>query len=479
VTSAPTRRVALAALLTGLVVFGIALVGLDARATYGAQVTSDEPQYLLSAISVFEDRGLDISDELRAEAWRHFHEATLPQQTEVLPDGRELSPHDPGLPLLLALPTGLGGWVAAKALLAAVAGLLAGVLVWLAHRRLGVPLVAAAVVAGVFGASAPLAVYATQVYPEIVAAMVVAVGLVGTLGSPPRRTGIVLTTLAVLVLPWLAVKYVPVAAVLAVALLWRLRTRRGDAALVGLALVVGASAYVLFHQVVYGGWTPYATGRTFTGGEFTVVGRDPDYLGRTPRLLGLWVDRGFGIAAWQPAYLLAFPALGALVRRRPAGWAVLLGVAASGWLVATFVALTMHGWWAPGRQVVVVLPAVVLVVAWWVGASRARLAWTAGLGGVGVLTYLLLVIEASTGRLTMVVDFATTANPIYRAWRQVLPDYQVPTATTWVLHAGWLVIAAALAWWGWHSAARPVVDAVGGVPRPAASTSTRQPSRRG
>ena len=69
-SAAPTRRVALAALLTGLVVFGLALVGLGARATYGAQVTSDEPQYLLSAIALFEDGDLDISDELRAEAWR-------------------------------------------------------------------------------------------------------------------------------------------------------------------------------------------------------------------------------------------------------------------------------------------------------------------------------------------------------------------------------------------------------------------------
>jgi hypothetical protein len=91
----------------------------------------------------------------------------------------------------------------------------------------------------------------------------------------------------------------------------------------------------------------------------------------------------------------------------------------------------------------------------------------------------MLVIEASTGRLTMVVDFASTANPLYRAWRQVLPDYQVSTATTWLLHAGWLVVAGALAWWGWRSAARPVAHAVRGVPRTAESTSTREPSRRG
>src|SRR3954471_22475710 len=113
--------------------------GIPVRATYGAQTTADEPQYLLTAISLFEDRDLDIADELAARRWTAFHEAELPEQTRPLPGGRRLSPHDPLLPLLLAVPAGLGGWIGAKLAMAGLAGLLAVVLLWTAVRRLRVP----------------------------------------------------------------------------------------------------------------------------------------------------------------------------------------------------------------------------------------------------------------------------------------------------------------------------------------------------
>ena len=73
--------------------------------------------------------------------------------------------------------------------------------------------------------------------------------------------------------------------------------------------------------------------------------------------IGLLVDREFGLAAWAPAWLLLAPALAALgaAAGRPgrSRWSV---PALAGWFVATFVALTMHGWWWPGRQVVVIAP---------------------------------------------------------------------------------------------------------------------------
>ncbi len=96
-----------------------ACVALPARATYGARTTADEPQYLLSALSLWEDGDLDIADELAAERWRDFHEAQLPVQTEPLePTAGGVSPHDPLLPVLLAVPVGLAGWAGAKATLA-------------------------------------------------------------------------------------------------------------------------------------------------------------------------------------------------------------------------------------------------------------------------------------------------------------------------------------------------------------------------
>ena len=92
-------------LLVGLITVGVSLLAIDARSTYGARVSSDEPQYLLTAMSLWEDLDLDISDELADERYRPFHENRINQQTYALNDsGQELSPHDPLLSILLAVP---------------------------------------------------------------------------------------------------------------------------------------------------------------------------------------------------------------------------------------------------------------------------------------------------------------------------------------------------------------------------------------
>ena len=477
----------------GLLAFLGAAAGIGVPATHGARTTADEPQYLLTAISLATDRDLDIADELAAGRWRAFHAPPLPEQTEPLASGRRLSPHDPLLPLLLAAPVAAGGWAGAKLAMAALAGLLAGLLLWTAVRRFGVPVGTGLLVVAVFALSPPLAVYGTQIYPELPAALAV-VAAVAALTTPgaPGRAGVVVVGVAVAALPWLAVKYVPVAAVLALLAGWRLlgAGARQRALALAAALAAAGVAFVVLHRWWYGGWTPYATGDHFVAGELSAVGSDPDYLGRSRRLLGLATDRGFGLAAWQPAFLLAVPALATLARRRPAGWAAVALPLAAGWLVATFLALTMHGWWFPGRQVVVVLPLAVLAVACWAGAGRRRrkeLAHhqdhgtpegdqagrhgdarapfaVAVCGGFGVVAYAWLVADGLAGRVTWAVDFFATRDPAYRAWRLVLPDYLAVTTATWVLHAAWLVVLAAWAAVAWRQA-----GAVAGEP-PGAAT---------
>jgi hypothetical protein len=459
----------------GLLAFLGAAAGLPVPAAHGAQTTADEPQYLLSAVSLAEDRDLDIADELAAGRWRAFHAPALPEQTAPLAAGRRLSPHDPLLPLLLAAPVAAGGWVGAKLAMAGLAGLLAGLLLWTAVRRLGVPVGAGALVVAVFALSPPLAVYGSQVYPELPAALAVLVAVAAlTVPGAPGRAGVLAAGAAVVALPWLAVKYVPVAAVLALLALWRLRAAgaRRRALLLAAGLVAAGVAFVVLHRWWYGGWTPYAAGDHFVGGELTAVGPDPDYLGRSRRLLGLATDRTFGLAAWQPAWLLAVPALATLARRRPAGWAAVALPLAAGWLVATFLALTMHGWWPPGRQVVAVLPLAVLAVAWWAGGSASGRGPAAGrrplavavAGGIGVIGFAWLVADGIAGRVTWAVDFFQTGDPAYRAWRLVLPDYLTVTTATWVLHAAWLVVLAA-----WAAAAWRRADPAAGAPPGAAA----------
>ena len=452
-TDAP-RRFGVQLAVLGIVVFLAAAAGAGVRATYGAQTTADEPQYLLTAISIAEDGNLDIADELADERWRTFHEAQLPVQTKPLPDGREVSPHDPLLPLLLALPMSLGGWFAAKLTMAAFVAALAVAVGWVAVRRLRVPATTTLAVVGILSMSAPLSVYGTQIYPEIPAALAVTLAI-GALTRPLQRRGCWLLAAAVIALPWLAVKYVPVAAALGVLAVVRLvRDERRSAALGLVFTAAGAGiVFALVHLAVWTGLTPYAAGDHFVGGELTVVGSSPNYLGRSTRLIGLLVDRHFGIAAWQPAWLVLVPATAIAVRRRPAGWHVLVPVLAVGWLNATFVALTMQGYWFPGRQIVVVLPAAVLLL---LVAARDAPWLRAGIlstGLLGVWSYAWLVRDGRRGAITWVVDFFDVGDPWYRAWSSLLPAYLTPSAAgTWVRHGLWIAAAAVAAIVAWRRA---------------------------
>ena len=429
-------RLAKALLLLGAAVMIWTAPLIAVRATDGERTTADEPQYLLTALSLGEDLSLDVRDERAAERHREFHEAGLPLQEDLQADGGRVSPHDPLLPALLAAPMVVGGWVVAKLTLAATAGGLAAAMLWVAVRRFDVPLGVAVLAVAAFSLAAPLAVYGTQVYPELPAALTVTVAI-GALAGPVDRRAVAVLGVAVVALPWLAVKYLPVAAALflvGAVRLWA-RDRRAFVALTA-ALGVAGVVYLIAHQVWYGGWTAYAAGDHFVAGEFGAVGFDPDYGGRAHRLTGLLVDRGFGLAAWQPAFLLAVPAVAALARRRPPGWDALAVPLAAGWLTATFVALSMHEWMWPGRQLVVVTPCLVLAVAWWAGKVAAVRPWLVAGAVIGAFTFAWLVVEGLTG-LTLIDDFETTTNPLYRGWRHLLPDGRGVPGGTGALRALW------------------------------------------
>jgi len=447
------------AIAIGVAAAVLGLIGLGARATYGAQVSGDEPQYLLTAISLAEDLDLDISDEIATGRFRPFHEVDLDPQTAVLDaNGQQLSPHDPLLPVLLAAPMALAGWAGAKAFLALVAGATAAATVHLAVSRYRVPPKPAAAVVLACFASPPLTVYATQVYPEMPAALCTVVALTGVTGARSRRWSWAAVG-ALVALPWLGVKYLPVAAVLGLA--WAARAYRDGRRDPGwavhlmqaLVLVTAGVAYLAIHRRVYGGWTVYAAGDHFVGGELDVVGTAPNHVGRSRRLIGLLIDRGFGLAAWSPLWLGLPPALAVLGRRRPPGWLVLAATLAAGWATATWVALTMHGWWWPGRQVVVVLPLAAVVLARAVTPAGAWLRGLLAAGAVGAVTWWWLAWEASTGRRTVIVDFEQTAAPWYRAWRLALPDHRRMATLDQGLTGLWLVVLATAAVLAWRASA--------------------------
>lgn len=468
----PARRLRLTLVAVFATTTAWCFLGAGVPATFGAHVAVDEPQYLLTATSLAEDLDLDISDELADERWRAYHRTALPEQTELLAGGQRVSPHDPLLPAYLAVPMAVGGWVAAKLSLAVLAGALAATLTWTAVRRLGVAIGPAATTVACFAAAPPLAVYGTQIYPELPAALAVAVCFAAATG-PLGRRGAMVFGVAVSALPWLSVKYVPVAGAFTLVVLWRLWAldRRTLFGWLVAGLAASGAVFAAAHLALYGGLTPYITGDHFGGDQLAVTGTAPNLAGRSRRLVGLLVDRDFGLVPWQPAWLLGLPALGALARLRPQWWPAVALPLAAGWLTATFVALTMHGFWWPGRQTVVVLPLVVLAVAW--AAHRLGGAVTVLLrGGLawGAITFAWLVVAGVAGRTTWVVGFDETTNPLVRGIRPLLPDLRALGPIDQGLLAAWVAVAAALALLGWRLA--PTTSVPQPVRRP---TMQRQP----
>jgi hypothetical protein len=295
----------------------------------------------------------------------------------------------------------------------------------------------------------PLAVYGSQVYPELPGALCVA-GIIALTGAERRRSLAVAGVVALAAAAaWLSIKYVPVAGVAALCALWGW-WRRGDRRAVGVA--VGAAAvlgalWAAAHVAWYGGLTPYASGDFFAenGGQLSVMGDQPDRLARSVRLLGLLVDRDFGLGAWQPMWLLVIPAIAVLLVRRPPRWGSIAAPLAAGWVMATWVAVTMHGWWFPGRHLVHALPCAVLAIAWWldrVALGRA-VAWAGVV--VGVTSSLWLAGQAAFADVTLVLDPWATTVPVLRLMQPLLPNMRDHGIDVGVRYIGWLVVLLALA----------------------------------
>ena len=429
-------------LLVAISTFFFAMVAINARATYGAKISVDEPQYLLSALSIVEDGNLDISDELDERRYWTYHPLKLNQQTiDLTEEGQRISPHDPLLPLLLALPMGIGGWVAAKVTLALIAALTAAVTLWVAVRRFSASENIAALVIGLCFASPPMTAYATQIYPEMPAALCLVLG-VGIVTSKLDRGKFFWLSIVITALPWLSVKYVPVAAALvlfAVVKHWKKDKR--EVLIFGGILLVAGLVYLLVHKRIYGGWTVYASGDHFVNGEFEVMGRTPNFSARTRRFSGLLFDKGFGLIAWAPFYFALIPSFAALVKLRVKDWSVLWLTTATGWGVATWVALTMHGWWWPGRQVVVVLPAAIIAIALLAEKHKAWRWYICSSAFVSITGWIWLAIEAQTGKRTLVVDFEETSYPIYRFVRILLPNFREFGTKATLLNTLWISVS--------------------------------------
>ncbi len=139
-------------------------------------------------------------------------------------------------------------------------------------------------------------------------------------------------------------------------------------------------------------------------------------------------------------------------------------------LIATFVAITMMGWWFPGRTVLTVLPLFVAQLALMIGRVSTGIRLVMALLGVCTLAFTAGLAHAGrVGEITIAVDpFDMTFVP-FQAVAGLFPLYTLWTTETWQLTYAWwaaFVVATAAVLWpefsgGWRRLLQKVLDAIG------------------
>ena len=146
------------------------------------------------------------------------------------------------------------------------------------------------------------------------------------------------------------------------------------------------------------------------------------------------------------------PASLPLLVRAGATGRLVLGLIAAQVLVATFIAITMMGWWFPGRTLITVVPLTALPLTLLIAKLPAPgrvLAGALALTSVA-FTVALRDAVANDGVRLAVAPFDMQWAP-FRWSRELFPNYQAWGTDTVVLTIVWLTVfvasIAAVAWW--------------------------------
>jgi len=201
------------------------------------------------------------------------------------------------------------------------------------------------------GLVTPALTYSGQVFPDAVAPLAVALALAGVIGrAQPFATGLVIA-----LLPFLHLRYWPLALGLLALAAWPQRRSPRALALLVAPLVTLIAGLALLDLIIYGLAVPHAGFVLFFAGQEQSVA---PYLRGTEGLAGLFVDRAFGLLPASPILVLAVIGVGAALFKTSARPLLLIAV---GYLVpASF--LDWTGAFSPQARYLAPL-APVLVVA--------------------------------------------------------------------------------------------------------------------
>ena len=415
----------------------LVLVLFAARANVEVGPQGDEPHYLMVAESLRRDGDLSLERDYAERRYTLFHDEPLAPHYRVRgKDSAIYSLHAVGLSVLILPAWALAGYAGVTVFMAFVAALVAReVREWV--RALSGRDGLAAASGWLFALTPPLAHYAGLVFTEVPAALALSVGLRKGREERLGPRGAIAIGVAAAALPWLNVRYAPLAALVVAHALWRHRGGRVVSAVLGPTLL-SAVGIAVYHQALYGFWDPRR-----------VYGRRPELALRTlgEGLPGLFLDQEFGLLVYAPVLALALPGLVHWWRRDRRATVVATAAVAAVLLTAGAWHMWRGGFNPPGRFLVPIAPLLAVAAALVVhrrgltAGPALLLGWSlfAGLAG-GVEPRLVHRDRDGTAPLFRELSGA-------REWTTLLPGYVLADPDRHRLGSVWaLALLFALPW---------------------------------
>lgn len=314
-------------------------------------LSGDEPHYLLITYSLLHDLDFEVQNNYGARDYRSFYDGKVEPQLAV---GTPYPVHGIGVPLLLLPGFAVGGLYGVLATEAAIAAFLLAAIYEAALRLTASPSAALFALAG-FGLTSPALFLSVSAYPELPAALAVALSLRRLLDpESPSAFAAFSWTLALGALPFFHIKFLPLAGLLIAAFAYRFaRERRSTLLSLVAGTAVSAASFLFFVFFTTGSLDPTAS-----------YGRTRIFLDRVPLgVEGLLFDQEFGLLLNTPVYLLGLAGLVTLFRRsRVLGAFALLALLAI-WIPGAAHPLWSGGTSAPARFLFPALPLMMVAAA--------------------------------------------------------------------------------------------------------------------
>lgn len=312
------------------------------RVSLKSNPQGDEPHYLMMTVSLLHDWDFDLANNFQSRDFEAFTTWNLEPQRVQTRNNRLVTAHEPGLPILCAMPYRIGGRFGVTLFLTALSALGIVGLQHLTWRLTGSALSGWMAVL-ILLVSLPWPMLGAMVFPDVPAAVALIFALLCITSPSHTLRPLILSTLLLIALPFLHTKY----ALFSIALFGMLyvtrRPKMSQMILLVMTILLGTGIYVAAQYWIFG--DPL----------FLLRVRAQGFVSPLIGLIGMLWDRETGLLTYAPVYALALPGFFLMRRRsRSVIWMAAIGLA---YIVMNASWLDWHGGHCPpARYLAPVLP---------------------------------------------------------------------------------------------------------------------------